>query len=201
MLRCWCGAMTRIAVSLLSAVLWMPQVQRDRAAPPEAAGTAVIAGRVTILDVNGVPQPVRRARVTLEADALTTPQRVDTDTQGRYRFEKLPAGTYRIRAEKAGYVPQVRDPRRAFERPAESKVALDQKLTHDLPMVRGAALEGRISKDTGDPAANIMVSAVRFSWDANGRRATVVRQVRTDDRGRFRVHSLPAAEYYLEAAA
>lgn len=177
-----------------------PQAQRDRVVVPDAVGTAVISGRVTILDVNGTPQPVRRARVTLEADALTTPQKADTDTQGRYRFEKLPAGVYRIRAQKAGFVPQLRDLRRAFEKPAGFDVAEGQKLAIDLPMARGAALEGRILKDTGDPAVNVVVAAMRFSYDANGRRATPVRQALTDDRGHFRIHSLPAGEYYLEAA-
>ncbi len=192
--------MLRITGWVLATVLASTlQVPRDRVAVPGAVGTAVISGRVTILDMNGVPQPVRRARVTLDAGALATPPKVDTDTEGRYRFEKLPAGTYRIRAEKAGFVPQVRDPRRAFERPAEFDVATDQKLTLDLPMVRGAALDGRILKDNGDPAVNALVSAMRFSYDASGRRGTAVRQTRTDDRGRFRVHSLPAGEYYLEA--
>jgi hypothetical protein len=192
--------MLRIAGFVLAAVMASaPQVPRDRAVAPEAVGTAVISGRVTILDVNGVAQPVRRARVTLEADTLTTPPRVDTDTEGRYRFEKLAAGTYRIRAEKAGFVPQVRDPRRAFERPVAFEVTAGQRLTFDLPMVRGGALDGRIIKDNGDPAVNVMVSALRFSYDANGRRATAAGLARTDDRGRFRVHSLPAGEYFLEA--
>lgn len=194
--------MPRLSTLLLTTVLgWMPQVPRDRPTVPVAAGTAVVAGRVTILDLNGVPQPVRRARVTLEFETLTRPQKADTDTEGRYRFEKLPAGTYRILAEKAGFVPQVRDPRRVFERPAEFSVAAAQTLTLNLPMVRGAALEGRLLRDNGDPAVNIIVSAMRFSYDVNGRRATPVRQTRTDDRGRYRVHSLPAGEYYLEAAA
>ena len=191
----------RTAILLLSTVLgWGPQVQRDRPVAPETVATGVITGIVTI-DVNGSPQPVRRATVTLETSVLPRPLRTDTDTQGRYRLEKIPAGTYRIRADKAGFVPYVRDPRRVFDRPAEFTVATGQKLAIDLAMSRGAALEGRIVKDTGEPAANILVSALRFTYDGNGRRATVVRQAQTDDRGRFRIHSLPAAEYYVEAAA
>jgi hypothetical protein len=191
----------RTAIFLLAALLsWAPQLPRDRAAVPASVATAVIAGRVTS-NVNGTPQPVRRARITLDSEALPRPLRTDADTQGRYQFDKLPAGAYRIRAEKAGFVAQVRDARRAFERPAAFDVAVGQKLSIDLPMVRGAAFEGRIVKDSGEPAVNVLVSALRFSYDANGRRATMVRQAQTDDRGWFRIHSLPAGDYYLEAAA
>jgi len=192
--------MQTLTALVLTAVLgWVPQAVRDRATVPETAGTAIVAGRVTV-DVNGSPQPVRRARVTIEGGGLPASQKTDTDTQGLFRFEKLPAGNYRIRAEKAGFVPQVRDSHRVFETPAEFMVAAGSTTTRNLPMVRGAAIDGRILKDTGDPAINVVVSAMRFSYDANGRRATAVRQGRTDDRGRFRVHSLPAGEYYLEAA-
>jgi 5-hydroxyisourate hydrolase-like protein (transthyretin family) len=73
-------------------------------------------------------------------------------------------------------------------------------MTLDLVMQPGAALEGRIVKENGDPAANMVVSAVRMAYDVNGRRPTAVRQVRTDDLGRFRVHTLPPGEYQLDAA-
>ena len=64
---------------------------------------AVISGRVTT-EVNGEPQPVRRAKVTLESTALTEPRHVDSDIDGRYRVDGLPDGAYRVRAEKAGFV-------------------------------------------------------------------------------------------------
>jgi hypothetical protein len=176
-----------------------PQAARDRPLPPTPAGSAVISGGVTT-EVNGEPQPVRRAKVTLESTALTEPRHVDSDIDGRYRVDGLPDGAYRVRAEKAGFVPRVRDARRAFEPAAPVTVGAGQSLTMDLPMVRGAALEGRITTTTGAPAVNVIVSALRMGYDANGRRPVPVRQARTDDRGMFRVHTLPAGEYYLEAA-
>lgn len=192
--------MTRLLVLFVAAVFDLgPQVARDRVVPPEAVGTAVISGRVTIT-VNGEPQPVRRARVTLESTALTRPAQVDSDTDGRFRVNALPAGEYRIRAEKAGFVPMVRDPRRVFDPVPLVTLQSGQTLIADLPMVRGAALEGRITATTGAPLPDVVVSAVRLSYDANGRRPVPVRQARTDDRGHFRVHTLPAGEYYLDAA-
>ena len=179
------------------------QVPRDRAASPAApgaiAGTAVVTGRVTVTSPNG-PQPVRRATVTLEAASLRTPLVVATDTDGRFRFEQVPAARFRIRSEKAGVVPFVDDPRRAFDAEAELDVKAGQSVSHDLRMQPGAAIEGRILNDAGDPAVNVQVSAVRMAYDATGRKPTAVRQVRTDDLGRFRVHTLPPGEYFVDAA-
>ncbi len=187
-----------VALSVCAGALTVAQ-QRDRAVRPMPTGTASIAGRVTI-DVDGRIQPVRRARVTVESSALDRPRQVDTDTDGRYQLTQLPAGTYTVRAEKAGFVPRLADLRRAFQRPESFEVAAGVAVSRDLPMVRGAAIEGQVLDGASQPAANIVVSALRFVYDENGRRPAPVGQTRTDDRGRFRVHTLPAGEYYLEAA-
>lgn len=178
------------------------QVPRDRPTMPQApvpTGTGVIAGRMTVTSPNG-PQPVRRATVTLDSSVFRTPLVADTDTEGRFRFDQLPAAMYRLRGEKAGFVAVVADPRRVFEPVPEFEVKSGQSVTRDLPMQPGAALEGRILKDNGDPAANIIVSAVRMAYDVSGRKPTAVRQARTDDLGRFRVHTLPPGDYYVDAA-
>ncbi len=70
------------AVALAVGLGLSSQAQRDRAALPAETGTAAIAGRV-LHDVTGASQPVRRARVTLESEALQAPRTTDTDTDGR----------------------------------------------------------------------------------------------------------------------
>jgi len=163
---------------------WLPQVSRDRAIGPSPGGTAIIEGRVTI-EIDGNQRPARRARVTLESEALSTAINADTDTEGRYRVEKLTQATYRIRVEKPGFV---------SESPEPFQLAAAQTLAMNLAMVRGAALEGTITSDTGEPAVDVVVSATRIPAKPMG-------QTRTDDRGRFRLHSLPAGDYYVQAAA
>lgn len=192
----WSARVLALAAAALSCGAG-EQVQRDRAAAPESTGTALIAGRV-LIDVNSAAQPVRRARLTLESESVT--RTTDSDTDGQYRFADLPPGSYRVRAEKAGFVPIVRDARRTFDRPAPVEIAVGQKAQHDLWMTRGAALEGRVRIDTGAPGVDIVVSALRLGYDETGRRPIPVAQARTDDRGHFRVHTLPPGEYYLEAA-
>ena len=66
-------------------------------------------------------------------------------------------------------------------------------------MQPGAAIEGAVVNQAGDPAINIVVEAQRYTYDATGRRLVTVQLARTDDRGRYRVHSLPPGEYLLTA--
>jgi hypothetical protein len=184
---------------LLGTVTLAAQTPRDRPGTPAATGTASISGRMTIATTTGVA-PVRRARVVLEGGALGDPASTDTDTDGRYRFDKLPAGSYRVTGEKAGFTPVVRDPRRAFEKTPLFDVAAGQAVTRDLQMQRGAAIEGQLLKDNGDPAINIVVSAVRVGYSELGRTPIAVKQARTNDLGRFRIHSLPPGDYLVDAA-
>ena len=75
-----------------------------------------------------------------------------------------------------------------------------ESLTVNPALPRGGALEGRLVAETGEPVQAATVAAVRLTATVQGRRPTVVAQARTDDLGRFRIHSLPAGAYYLEAS-
>jgi Carboxypeptidase regulatory-like domain len=174
------------------------QPARDRV-PPPSAGTGSIQGRIVILGSMPVA-PVRRARVSLQGGRLTEAQFTDSDTDGRYRFDNLPAGAYRVKAEKPGFVSLEYGARRPFEAPLPLDIKPDQLTTADIALPRGAALEGQIVNADGEPLQNTMVSAVRLAYTPNGRRPMAVQQARTDDLGRYRVHSLPPGDYYIDAA-
>lgn len=195
----------RLLLRLTATLLALPlcaaqQPPRDRAAaPPTAHGDSAVTGRVTVRDVTP-DVPVRRARVTLSSDRLPESQITDTDTDGRYRFDALPAGAYRIRAEKPGYVTLEYGARQALERPPPVDVEDGETLTADLALPPGAGIEGRITNDAGEPVQNIVVSAVRFIVTAAGPRPQAIRETRTDDLGRYRLHSLPAGEFYVRGA-
>ena len=189
-------------VLVLSQASGLAQQQpvRDRpgAVPAPPSGTAIVTGRVQIM-IDGKPAPVRRARVTLTPDQ-GAPRIVNADTDGVYRFVDLPSGTYRLVAEKAGFVPQLADPRRAYERPPAFDLKDAQAFARDVWMQRGAALEGQLTYPDGTPASDVIISALRVGYDTNGKRLVVVKQTRTDDRGRYRVHTLPPGQYVIDAA-
>jgi hypothetical protein len=104
------------------------------AAQPPQTGSLVLAGRV-ITGSGPDARPVRHARVTLPGGSLKTPHLGDTDTKGAYRFDRLPAGTYRVSVPKPGFV----------------KLEADATPDALLTMSRGAAIEGIISDANGGP--------------------------------------------------
>jgi len=150
-------------------------------AQSSAAGTATIAGR--IVTMTGTEQrPVRRAKVTVTGRGLAAPRVVDTDIRGVYHIERLPAGEYRMTIEKPGFV----------------KLEADAQPDATLTMVRGGAIEGIVTDAAGDPIWNIAVTALRAAGD--GAKPTTIAHTRTDDLGRYRLHSLPDGDYFVEAA-
>jgi hypothetical protein len=135
--------------------------------------------------------PIRRARVILQSATLS-PHTTDTDTQGRFHFDRLVAGAYQIVVDKAGFVPIGRVP--AVE------LKDGQATTANVSMQRGGVIAGRILAGDGEPVIGMTVSAVRLGFGPYGKKAVALRQTTTDDLGRYRIHTLQPGEYYIEAA-
>lgn len=172
---------------------------RDQPAQATAVlGTAVISGRIVVVQ-GGQAVPVRRAHVTVSSEKLPQSQTVDTDTEGRYRVDGLPAGAFQISAEKPGFVMAGDGGSRAAARPVSITLATGQRQMLDVLMQRGAAVEGRVVSTIGDPGVNLTVSAFRFLYGPTGRQLSIVSQVRTDDLGQYRIHTLPPGDYFLYA--
>jgi len=185
------------AVFLILATCWQVTAQvRDQPRTVSASQIGTISGRVEI-EIDRQRAPVRRARVTLTADAGGTPATTTTDTDGVYRFERLAAGTYRIRAEKLGFVPMSSDPERPVDPPATIQIKAGNALTHDLRMQRAGALEGQFLDDQGHPVKRLRVDADRIV--GTPARPVATYSATTDDLGRFRVHTLSPGSYHLRA--
>lgn len=150
-----------------------------QAAPVPQPGPVALTGRV--VTVSGSDQrPVRRAKVTVTGGAATM-RVTDTDIRGAYRFDRLPAGDYKVTVQKAGFVK------------LETAASRDSTLT----LERAGAIEGTVADVAGDPIWNVRVRAFQTQPDGKPK---AVWEVRTDDLGRYRLHSLPAGDYYVEAA-
>jgi hypothetical protein len=170
---------------------------RDAAARSDSGRSSLI-GRV-VLVMDGRPLPIRRAHVALESEVLNSPADTDTDIEGRYRFDALPAGHYRVVVEKPGFV--ARDGGAGVsERAPTIDLQRDASAVLDVVMQRGAAVEGRMVNASGEPAANVTVMAFAFR-DGLEQRGAAARDTKTDDLGRYRLHTLQAGEYVIDTAS
>ena len=160
-------------------------------------GTGQIKGRVLTPDTGA---PVRRAQVRISGTDIM-PKVSTTDNDGLYEFKDLPAGRFIVTVTKSGFVTVGYGQRRPFEagRPIELRDA--QVLERaDIVMPRGSAINGRITDEFGEPIADVVVTAMRPTWQ-NGRRRmqSAGRTATTNDLGQYRIYGLAPGEYYVSA--
>ena len=164
-------------------------------------GAASLAGRV----ISG-SEPVARAHVAITPSDASTEYQAVTDTDGRFLFERIPAGRYLVVASKMGWVTShYGSPRPGY--PPGTRVAIEDggRATIEIPMIRASAIGGRIVQEDG------RVMPRQFPWLLEqrmvGDRRMLARarmpydignfERSTDDRGEFRLFGLPPGTYYL----
>jgi hypothetical protein len=161
---------------------------------PQASRAPVsgqIVGQVSLGDVSGNP-PLRHAHVTAKPTAAgAESQSRDTDVDGRFSFDQLTPGTYSVSVAKAGYVSTGVPPR--VETMRTVAVTAATPVACDFVVVHGAAIEGRVVSAGGQGASGVIVIATQNSDAAD----PLVASAKTDDLGRYRLHTLPASRYTL----
>ena len=169
---------------------------RDK--PATQPGTASIKGRITIAETG---LPLRRARVVLQGSGPLDGRDTTTDLDGRYEFNDLAAGEYRVSASKGMFVGLTNGQRRPNEPGTPITVKDGQSQANiNLALPRGGVIAGVLLDDVGDPAAGVRVSAMRQQFREGRRRLTPIgRPVETNDLGQYRIYGLPAGTYFVSA--
>lgn len=165
---------------------------------PAMAGTYSIAGQV----VNGATgEPVRRATVAALAEEDSRIVRsVETDADGRFRLDHVPAGKYPLTASRRGFRTAFYDEHDEYN--SAIVTGPDQDTTHLVfRLMPGAVLRGVVTDDAGDPAEN--ASVLLFKRDTGSGHAGGMGGIKqadgaiTDDTGAYEFSNLAAGEYYL----
>jgi hypothetical protein len=124
-----------------------------------------------------------------------------TDSQGRFAFDNLQPGTYKLIFASNGYARQEYGQRGAGGAGIPIVLNAGQaKSDIVMRMSQVAAVGGRITDSSGLPIAGVPVQLFRFAYDETGQRklqrtATTL----TDDRGEYRMFHLSPGRYYLNA--
>src|SRR5438067_5461401 len=149
----------------------------------------------------GTNTPVAGARVFVVPDdersaTADAPPASVTDRDGRYQLDALPAGRYRIAAQKADFAPPL-DPSTMQIFEVADGEALDNVV---VSLQRGGVITGRVLDPLGQPAANVRVTALLKRLNSSDRPAGQTwdgapllmpsGQGQTSDGGQFRILGL-----------
>lgn len=171
--------------------------------PPLPAGTGLITGQVVDADTGrgiphapvaliGVPSPGTTPPPPQgRAGGANRPYAVLSDSQGRFFFGGLAAGSYVPQSEVHGYMSVTQF------RPVALADGGHVSNTRIL-LRRFSSLHGRVTDDSGTPVVGMVVRAFRRA-STQGRPPSLlsVSQARTNDRGEFRLASLTPDEYLV----
>jgi hypothetical protein len=168
--------------------------------PAPAASTARISGRVV---AEGDHTPLVGAHVTLipfklMAGPFGPALQAVTDQDGRYVFENLAPGSYRIQAQRPGFAI-----RTDFMTMRALDVTDGQKLDNaDIELTRGGAIAGRIVDPFGEPLVEVHVMVMR-RVEREGTEPQLApgggQGQQTNDLGEFRIYGLAPGTYFVAA--
>lgn len=139
---------------------------------------------------DGTNAPISGARVVFAFRGRSRLQTV-TDQDGRYSFDELEPGPYRLTIQKTGYVPL--DPASV---PTYWVLAGQSLDVATVSLQKGGVVAGRILDSLGEPIVDINVRAVKpgAAIDRMGEAS------RTNDLGEFRVFGLAPGQYLIVAS-
>jgi hypothetical protein len=182
------------SLGLSCCVLWaQPVAPRGGSENP-----GVLEGRV-LHALSG--EPVGRARVTLRTEGPQNSLTALTDSAGRFVFENLAAGIYRIWAERTGFLPQEHGARPPAQAGLPVQLESGQTLRGvEIRLTPQGVIAGTVVDEYGDPVPRVQVAALRRTG-YGGVRAVRVEGAETNDRGEFRLFGLAPGGYLLFAQA
>jgi protocatechuate 3,4-dioxygenase beta subunit len=180
----------------------------DQTAAPAATGR--ISGRVT---AEGTNAPIAGARVmifpmmrrgTPPTGPMAIPPQGLTDQDGRFVFNGLAPGEYRIDVQKTGFASSM-DP---TTRPRTYTVAAGQALDNiSIVLQKGAVITGKVLDQKGEPVTDARVMALRRITPPGASTASprlipapMQGSQMTNDIGEYRVTGLTSGEYFIAAS-
>jgi hypothetical protein len=185
-------------------VLMLALLAVQTPAPVVPTGRGAVAGRVVD---SGSGRPLAEVMMTLQALSTRAELRTVTDENGRFLFEGVGPGFYRMVAARDGYAAQSWSELQTHP-PANGIRLTTGQVTVvvsngqlrsgvNFAMEREGVLTGRVTSSDGQPAKDVTVLALPVLEDPP--QMPITGQARTNDRGEYRIGNLPSAMYRVSA--
>ena len=147
---------------------------------------------------------MRRATVAaLAEEDRDIVRSVQSDAEGRFSIERLPAGKYPLTASKRGFRAAFYDEHDEFNSAIVTGESQDT-VNLEFRLMPGAVLHGVVTADGGDPAENASVILFKREADpAQSQGHSDIKEVdgaTTDDTGAYEFTNLAAGEYFVAVA-
>jgi protocatechuate 3,4-dioxygenase beta subunit len=210
---------------VLTGTLQAPQISPAGPPPPQARqipiGTGEITGTVTAADTG---RPIRDAFITLSGSSDVTPasrggrgsaasgavgnlplpglslsRTTLTDSDGRFRFDRLPPGRYGLNASRQPFLPTSYGQRAPGRQGTLIEMRDGQRLNLAVRLIRSSVMSGTVLAEDGEPLFGARIQAYRYQFVNGFRRLSAVNGASTDDRGTYRLSNLQPGEYIVAA--
>ena len=146
--------------------------------------------------------PLSRATVILQSDvAQIRGYTVITSADGKFSFNDVIPGRYRLAVTRDGYVPA--ELGTAGPEGCGAPITVEAGIRRadlSIAMAPAGAIAGRLYDREGEPASNVTVQAIKTTYQNGGRVLTSVQTTQTNDIGEYRLFYLPPGRYLVAAA-
>jgi len=166
------------------------------AAPQQSASNTQLASLKGVVTNSVTEAPLRKAFVRLypgSGNALPA----TTDEQGRFVFENLKPGSYKLEGEHVGFIESLLAD--ATGTPVVLRLAAGETADANLKLTPQAAIGGRVLDSDGDVWVHGEAEVYRSVFIRGKRQLEHAGSSELDDQGRFRIAELAAGTYYIKA--
>jgi len=119
---------------------------------------------------------------------------------GRFLLKNVPAGKYHLKVSRNGYSDVEYGQHKPSDPGAIVNLQPGQNMSDLLfKMSRAGVISGRIFDEDGEPMANLMVDALKYSYRDGRQELTPVTEAQSNDLGEFRLFGLAPGRYYVSA--